>query len=151
MVLSAQSIRKLRPVEPFREKARDRNGNSTGLSVCGYDLSIDQDITVPPGGFVLASTMERFSLPPDIVAIMHDKSSLARVGIAVQNTVAEPGWSGYLTLEITNHSNNSFTFRQGDAVCQAVFHQLDEPTELPYSGKYQNQERGPQPARRDEA
>jgi dCTP deaminase len=88
-------------------------------------------------------------MPNNVVGIVHDKSSLARQGIAVQNTVAEPGWRGYLTLEITNHYVNKILLLKGDAIAQVVFHFLDEPTELIYDGKYQDQQRGPQEARNE--
>ena len=146
-ILSAQSIRRLNLLSPLLEKCYDPNGNSAGLSVCGYDLTLDQDLHISPGEFKLASTAEMFQLPHDIAAIMHDKSSLARRGLAVQNTVAEPGWRGYLTLEITNHGNEYVFLPAGSAICQAIFHVLDEPTTQPYEGKYQNQQRGPQEAR----
>jgi dCTP deaminase len=147
MLLSAQTIRKLRLLDPMLESYRDVGGNSSGLSACGYDLTASADIDLPPGLFVLASAAERFNLPADIAAIIHDKSSFARRGIAVQNTVAEPGWHGYLTLEITNHGTEHILIRKGCAVCQALFYRLDEPTEQPYSGKYQDQGPGPTKAR----
>lgn len=146
-VLSAQTIRKLGLITPFREAYKDSQGNSAGLSACGYDLTLDQDAWVMPNGFLLLSTAEQFKIPSDVVGIIHDKSSLARKGIAVQNTVAEPGWSGYLTLEVTNHSKEDIYIFAGQAICQVVFHFLDAITEQPYNGKYQNQERGPQPKR----
>jgi hypothetical protein len=82
-----------------------------------------------------------------VVGVVHDKSSLARRGIAVQNTVLEPGWRGFLTLEITNHGPEPIMLKSGCAVAQVVFTFLDEPTERPYRGKYQDQEAGPQAAR----
>lgn len=149
-VLSAQTIWEMRLLEPMVMPTKDSQGNSYGLSACGYDLQIDQDIEVYPNGItakdgymVLASTMEHFHLPDNVVGIVHDKSSLARRGLAVQNTVAEPGWRGYLTLELSNHGQFTIRFKKGDAVAQVVFHFLDEPTSLPYTGKYQDQTRGP--------
>lgn len=148
MILSAQTIRRLGLLSPCLESYRDPNGNSAGLSACGYDLMVDQDVMLRPGQFMLASAAERFNLPPSIVAIIHDKSSLARRGLAVQNTVAEPGWRGFLTLELSNHHTmHDIWLPRGSAICQAIFHLLDEPTELPYSGKYQDQPRGPQAAK----
>ena len=147
MVLSAQTIRRLGLITPCLVSQKDPSGNSFGLSCCGYDLRIDQDLLMFPGDFELASAMEYFNLPNNVVGIVHDKSSLARLGIAVQNTVAEPGWRGHLTLELTNHSNSVRAFYKGDAVAQVIFHFLDEPTEQPYVGKYQDQEAGPQPSR----
>lgn len=96
---------------------------------------------------MLLSTMERFTMPNDVVGIVHDKSTWARRGLAVQNTVIEPGWSGYLTLEVTNHGHDVIQCWGGVGIAQIIFHRLDEPTDMPYDGKYQNQERGPQRAR----
>lgn len=147
-VLSAQSIRRRKLLEPCAERGTV-GGMSFGLSQCGYDLRVDQDMLVLPGAFQLVSTMERFTMPSDVVGIVHDKSSLARRGLAVQNTVVEPGWRGYLTLELTNHWVEKILLKRGMPVAQVIFHLLDEPTEQPYSGKYQDQERGPQAARRE--
>lgn len=146
-VLSAQTIRCLKLIEPCHMPYTDVHGNSAGLSACGYDLTLAQSVRIKSGGFLLASTAERFYLPHDVVGIIHDKSSLARRGLVVQNTVAEPGWRGYLTLELTNHSPEELFFAQWAAICQVVFHLLDQPTILPYKGKYQDQPQEPVPAR----
>jgi dCTP deaminase len=115
------------------------SGMSYGLSVCGYDLRIKQRIVVKPGDFVLASTIEYFDMPDWIVGIVHDKSSLARMGIALQNTVIESGWKGWLTLEITNHGREEVVLESGQPIAQVLFHALSNPTIKPYDGKYQNQ------------
>jgi len=147
-VLSAQTIRRLRLLEPMVERQQHmESGCSFGLSACGYDVRLDQDVTLWPGDFVLASTMERFRMHDDVVGIVHDKSTWARRGIAVQNTVLEPGWQGYLTLELTNHGPEVVRMVAGTPIAQILFHRLDEPTERAYVGKYNNQERGPQPAK----
>jgi dCTP deaminase len=160
-VLSAQTIRRLRLLEPMVERQQhEESGCSFGLSACGYDVRLDQDVELWPQyedpevwpfrkSFVLASTMERFRMHNDVVGIVHDKSTWARRGIAVQNTVIEPGWCGYLTLEITNHGPEVVQMAAGTPIAQVLFHQLDEATERPYpeTGKYQNQERGAQSAR----
>jgi dCTP deaminase len=158
-------------VSPFHERTV-KHGKTFGLSAAGYDVRIDfrqshysvrrmcrtrQD---PPhswgppildGDFLLAATMEHFSMPDDVMGIVHDKSSWARKGLAVQNTVIEPGWRGYLTLELTYHGppNCEVTIVHGDPIAQIVFHRLDEATNQPYVGKYQNQEPGPQEAREE--
>lgn len=156
-VLSAQSIRKRcvttafstgEMIRPFTEKGI-QNGMSYGLSQCGYDIRVrlpipdSESIWLASGVFILASSIERIKMPNDLVAIVHDKSSWARKGLAVQNTVLEPGWEGWITLEITNHSNKGLDIYQGDPIAQLLFHQLDEPTDMPYRGKYQNQEDRP--------
>lgn len=150
MILPAQIIRKrchlFNLVEPFVERGVIR-GRSFGLSHAGYDVRIAEDHTLKPGDFALGSTLERFSMPYDLQAIVHDKSSWARRGLAVQNTVLEPGWNGFLTIELSNHSNETLEIRAGDPIAQIIFHVLLAPTELPYTGKYQDQESGPQSAR----
>ncbi len=147
-VLSAQTIRRLHLVSPMMVRTLDLQTRTTyGLSACGYDVRLDQGIDLEPGQFRLGSTVERFTMPDWIVGIVHDKSTWARRGLAVQNTVIEPGWCGFLTLELTNHGSDVLRFQRGTPIAQIVFHALDMPTEHPYSGKYQNQERGPQTAR----
>jgi dCTP deaminase len=155
MILSAQSIRtrcleRTPPLlEPFVERSVSPGGRSFGLSAASYDVRIDQDVIVPPHGFVLASTVERFSMPDDLAGGVRDKSSWARLGLAVQNTHLDPGWCGFLTLELSNHSATEIRIARGEPIAQIIFELLDQPTEQPYRGKYMNQERGPQPARRE--
>ena len=148
-ILSGQTIRRLGIVEPLRERYLDDNGNSCGLSIAGYDITADSNVDLQPGGFLLSSTCERFLMPRDVVGVVHDKSSLARKGLAVQNTILEPGWRGYLTLELSNHSAYWIRLVVGSAIAQVVFHFLDHPAERPYDGKYQDQEPMPVDARRE--
>lgn len=146
-VLASRTLRQVRPVEPFVERTRHEETNTTfGLSACGYDVRLDQAINLGRGAFTLASTLEKFTMPNWIVGIVHDKSTWARRGVAVQNTVIEPGWSGFLTLELTNHGDSDLILPEGTPIAQILFHMLDEPTDIPYDGKYQNQKRGPQEA-----
>lgn len=150
MILSGQTIRRLGIMAPFRERTIDRRlGTSWGLSIAGYDVRIKQKYTLLPGTFVLASTVERFDMPDNVLGHVADKSSLARQGIAVQNTIIEPGWRGYLTLEITNHGPNIVSILRGQPIAQILFHLTDEPVESPYDGKYQDQPDRPVPALRE--
>jgi dCTP deaminase len=87
----------------------------------------------------LASTIERFVFPANICGSVLDKSSYARVFISAFNTHLDPGWEGFLTVELINCGNTTIHYKRGDPVCQVKFEWLDEPTDLPYSGKYQNQ------------
>ena len=150
MILPAQAIRKLclnsDMIYRFHERGV-QNGMSYGLSVAGYDIRILGGRYVQPGDFVLASSIEKFDMPNDILAVVHDKSTWARRGLAVQNTVLEPGWRGYLTLEITNHSKESLEIMSGDPIAQIIFHRLEEPTQHLYTGKYQDQQQGAQAAK----
>ena len=145
MILPAQTIRKLKPILPFHERTV-HNGMSFGLSHAGYDVRIAETIVLPRGRSRLASTIEEFSMPDDLVGFVHDKSSWARRGLSLFNTVIEPGWRGFLTLELVNHSYKTIFIEDGDPIAQIIFMRLEEPTETPYTGKYQNQRRGPQEA-----
>ena len=147
MILPGQTIRAIRPhiVTPFNERQKFR-GMSYGLSVAGYDVRIDQDVWLNTGDFKLGSTIERFEMPYDVLGIVHDKSTWARLGLAVQNTVIEPGWKGYLTVELTNHGPHAIDIPRGCPIAQIIFHRCEAPVETPYQGKYQDQPAKPVPA-----
>ena len=122
-------------------------GVSHGMSEAGYDIRIAQDIVLHPfRRFRLASTMERFQMPTDMAAIIHDKSTWARRGLSVFNTVAEPGWQGWLTLELVYHRWGLLRIPAGAGIAQAVFHRIEHPADYG-AGKYQNQEDRPVAAR----
>lgn len=142
MILRDIDIAIFKPVEPFHERTVV-NGMSYGLSACGYDIRVEQDLDLAAGQFTLASSIERFRMPRNLVAFVHDKSTWARRGIAVQNTVIEPGWEGFLTLELTNHGRDRVQISAGDPIAQIIFHQLSGDVRQPYNGKYQNQGSGP--------
>lgn len=101
-IISGATLRELRPVTPFIE-ARRLNGMSGGVSHAGYDIHVKQDVILRPGEFLLLSSVEWFNMPRNLVGIVHDKSTLARKAMSAQNTVLEPGWKGYLTLEVNNN------------------------------------------------
>jgi dCTP deaminase len=144
-ILPAQTIRSLDLIEPFHERTVF-NGMTYGLSGAGYDVRIAQDVIVPTERGILASTIEYFNIPSDVLARVCDKSSWARKFMMVQNTVIEPGWYGYLTLELTNNSGQPITISKGMPIAQVIFERLEQATEQPYQGRYQNQGHGPQPA-----
>ncbi|ABS14245.1 deoxycytidine triphosphate deaminase [Brucella anthropi] len=146
-ILSAQSIRTRGIFKPFHERTLS-NGMTFGLGPAGYDVRIAETLTLEPARrAVLASTMEHFTMPVDCAAYVKDKSTWARRFVLVQNTVIEPGWRGFLTLEISYEGQEPITIEQGSPIAQIIFHKLDEPTESPYAGKYQDQSEGAQPAR----
>lgn len=94
-----------------------------------------------PGSFVLAHSLEVFEIPTDVIGFVYDKSTLARIGLALQNTVLEPGWKGQITLEISNHGECDVILQPGVGIAQVLLFRLDEDCEKPYGdGKYQNQE-----------
>jgi dCTP deaminase len=156
MILSAQSIVGRNLLEPMHARTR-LHGSTYGLGPAGYDLRLvlpelegeKPDVwDLRPGDFLLAAAEEHFTMPNDILGIVHDKSSFARRGMSVFNTVIEPGWRGWLTLELVNLGREPIKLFAGQGIAQVIFHQLDRPTE-PYEGKYQDQEWGPQAARCD--
>lgn len=151
MILSAQTIRAFREkdphfIMPFYERTQHKTGMSYGLSMCGYDVCIDNSVHLKPHSFELVSTRERFSLPNMLAMRMIGKSSWTRRGVDVVNTLGEPGWSGYVTFGLVNHSDNAFLIEGGTPIAQVLFEVLDKATEQPYEGKYQSQPRGPVPA-----
>jgi dCTP deaminase len=106
-----------------------------------------------PGEFVLGSTLERVGIPDDMVARLEGKSSLGRLGLLIHSTAGyvDPGWDGFLTLELSNVANLPITIYPGMKIGQISFFRLTTPAELPYGAKgtrskYQGQ-RGPTPSR----
>jgi dCTP deaminase len=106
-----------------------------------------------PGEFVLGATLERVHLPDDLVARLEGKSSLGRLGLLIHSTAGyvDPGWDGFLTLELSNVANLPITIYPGMKIGQISFFRLTSPAEHPYGSraagsKYQGQ-RGPTPSR----
>lgn len=149
-VLSAQSIRqlchnphtrlntKLELICPFTERGVI-NGRSYGLGPCTYDVRTNGNILLPVNQGRLAVTIEHFNLPHNVCGSVLDKSTHARVFVTAFNTHLDPGWCGYLTVELVNLGNSVVEWQHGDPLCQIKFEWLDEKTELPYRGKYQGQ------------
>lgn len=146
MILPYQDIKRLCEVKELIQPAVERSnafGMTFGYSAAGYDVRVAQSRIMMSGEFVLVSTIEHFVMPDDLIAQVCDKSTWARQGLAVQNTIIEPGWRGYLTLELTNHSMKKIMIQEGMPICQIIFMRLTRKTEMPYRGKYQDQPEGP--------
>lgn len=136
MILSGDSIKQLKIITPFREKYK-KDGVSGGVSYAGYDIALAKDVEVPSGGFTLGVSLEEFNMPTFVLGVVHDKSTWARMGIFVQNTIIEPGWKGFLTLEISDHDYIDRHIAAGTPIAQVVFHMIDR--HVPgYNSKYQN-------------
>jgi len=104
-----------------------------------------------PGEFVLGSTLERVRLGDDVVARLEGKSSLGRLGLLIHSTAGfvDPGFDGYLTLELSNVAKLPIAIYPGMKIGQISFYELSTPADNPYgrgTGKYQGQ-RGPTPSR----
>jgi dCTP deaminase len=99
-----------------------------------------------PGEFVLGQTLERVTLPDDLVARLEGKSSLGRLGLLIHSTAGfvDSGFSGNLTLELSNVANLPITIYEGMPIGQLSFMRMDGPVERPYGSretqnKYQGQ------------
>jgi dCTP deaminase len=102
-------------------------------------VQIDEDASfvIHPGEFVLGSTVEWVELPDDVVARIEGKSSLGRLGLIVHATAGfvDPGFSGSLTLEITNLTRVPIKLYAGLPIAQLSFMALDAPAEHPYGSE----------------
>lgn len=150
------------PIHDMLTEKHREHGVSHGLGEVGYDIRIKQDVYFKPatyhaftndlvrpptvvvgsesakfGNFTLASTVEEFKMPDHLMGIVHDKSTWARKGLSVFNTVIEPGWRGFLTLELVHHGREPLHIPAGSGIAQVVFHQVSVPAR--YEGKYQDQ------------
>lgn len=149
MILSAATITREIAISPFCERTvHAETGMSYGLSYCGYDVRVREKLCMASGSFALGSIIEHIIMPRDALGIVHDKSTLARLGVALQNTVIEPGWLGFLTIEISYHGGGLINIPAGSPIAQIVFHRIDAEC-APYSGKYQDQPARPVSAMRE--
>jgi dCTP deaminase len=98
---------------------------------------------IPPNSFALARSVEYFRVPRDVLCVCLGKSTYARCGIIVNITPFEPGWEGFVTLEISNTTPLPAKIYAGEGIAQVLFFVGDEPCELSYAdrkGKYQGQQ-----------
>jgi len=106
-----------------------------------------------PGEFVLASTYEVITLPDDIAGRLEGKSSLGRLGLLTHSTAGfiDPGFSGHITLELSNVANLPVKLFPGMKIGQLCLIRLSSPAQHPYGSavygsRYQGQ-RGPTPSK----
>jgi dCTP deaminase len=97
---------------------------------------------IPPNSFALASTIEYFRIPRNVLTICLGKSTYARCGIIVNVTPLEPEWEGHVTLEFSNTTSLPAKIYANEGVAQMLFLESDEECEISYKdrgGKYQGQ------------
>ena len=97
---------------------------------------------IPPNSFALASTVEYFRIPRNVLTICLGKSTYARCGIIVNVTPLEPEWEGHVTLEFSNTTTLPAKIYANEGVAQMLFFESDEVCEVSYKdrgGKYQGQ------------
>ena len=172
-----QMAKEKKMIEPFEENQVRKGGISYGVSSYGYDARVSNhfkiftnvdsavvdpkkfseasfvdrktDICViPPNSFVLASTVEYFRIPRDIMVICLGKSTYARCGILVNVTPLEPEWEGHVTLEFSNTTPLPAKIYANEGACQFIFFKGDVDCEISYAdrkGKYQGQKGGTLP------
>ena len=158
-------------ISPFEKKQVREGTISYGISSYGYDARVSDEFKIftnvnntivdpknfsldgfvekksdtciiPPNSFVLASTVEYFKIPRDVLVICLGKSTYARCGIIVNVTPLEPEWEGHVTLEFSNTSPLPAKIYANEGACQFLFLQGKEPPTISYAdkkGKYMKQ------------
>ena len=158
-------------IEPFVDDQVRQGVISYGVSSYGYDVRVGDEFKVfpnvfhtvvdpkhvdpksvvdikadvcviPPNSFALASTIEYFRIPRDVLTICLGKSTYARCGIIVNVTPFEPEWEGHVTIEISNTTPLPAKIYANEGIAQVLFFQSDEPCGKSYKdkkGKYQAQ------------
>lgn len=148
MIVNGMELLNAAPIKDMLPNKVRGDITSYGLAEAGYDIRIKQEIIFRSdgdnmtvngrrGSFTLASAIEEFSMPNGLVGVVHDKSTWARKGLSVFNTVIEPGWKGFLTLELVYHGREELVIPAGSGIAQVLFHWLD--SDASYDGKYQHQ------------
>jgi dCTP deaminase len=160
-----------RMIEPFVERQTREGVISYGLSSYGYDARVGREFKiftnvdsaivdpkafssqsfvdretdvciVPPNSFALATTIEYFRVPRDVLVVCLGKSTYARCGIIVNVTPLEPEWEGHVTIEISNTTPLPARIYANEGVCQFLFFKGEQPCEVSYAdrkGKYMRQ------------
>jgi len=163
--------REHRMIEPFVDDQVRAGVISYGVSSYGYDVRVGNEFKVftnvfntvvdpknfdsrsfvdivadvciiPPNSFALASTVEYFRIPRDILTVCLGKSTYARCGIIVNVTPFEPEWEGHVTIEISNTTPLPAKIYANEGIAQVLFFQSDEVCARSYrdkKGKYQAQ------------
>ena len=158
-------------IEPFVDDQVRQGVISYGVSSYGYDVRVGDELKVftnvyntvvdpksfdpksfvdikadvciiPPNSFALASTIEYFRIPRDVLTVCLGKSTYARCGIIVNVTPFEPEWEGHVTIEISNTTPLPAKIYANEGIAQVLFFQSDEPCARSYKdkkGKYQAQ------------
>jgi dCTP deaminase len=158
-------------IDPFVDDQVRQGVISYGVSSYGYDVRVGDEFKVftnvyntvvdpknfdpksfvdikadvciiPPNSFALASTIEYFKIPRDILTVCLGKSTYARCGIIVNVTPFEPEWEGHVTIEISNTTPLPAKIYANEGIAQVLFFQSDEPCAKSYKdkkGKYQAQ------------
>lgn len=146
MIVNGKGLLEAAPIKNMLSRKVTCSGYSFGLTECGYDIRIAETVYLFPGRrFVLTYAMEEFDMPHNLMGRVLNKSSWARQGVdASMTTNIEPGWKGFLTLELNYARMKPLRIPSGVGIAQVIFETILEPAE--YVGKYQYQPPEPVPA-----
>jgi dCTP deaminase len=160
-------------IEPFADRQVRKGVISYGVSSYGYDMRVARQFKiftnvnnsivdpkgfdgksfveyegdvciVPPNSFALATSVEYFRIPRNVLTICVGKSTYARCGIITNVTPFEPEWEGFVTLEISNTTPLPAKIYANEGIAQVLFFEADADDECEVSyadrkGKYQAQ------------
>ena len=148
MIINQRSLLEAAPIKNMVSSKMKFAGTSWGLTECGYDIRIKQDTWMFLGRrFVLRSSIEEFDMPENLMGRVLNKSTWARRGLdASMTTNIEPGWKGFLTIELRYTKLVPLFIPAGAGIAQVVFESLANNASYA-GGKYQNQEDQPVHAR----
>lgn len=146
MIVNGMSLLQQAPIRNMIMSKERYRGFSWGLTECGYDIRIAQSLWMFPGRrFVLASSIEEFDVPQTLMGRVLNKSTWARLGLdASMTTNLEPGWKGFLTLELRYSRWRPLHIPAGVGIAQIIFEKITHPAN--YRGKYDQQPDRPVPA-----
>jgi dCTP deaminase len=112
--------------------------NESNLTPAGYDLGSAEDITIKSGENRLVATREKIELSPNMLGILHIRSSFAREGLFASLALVDPGFKGQLTIALLNTSKTNLRINRGESFLQLSLIRMTSGVEKPYDGVYQD-------------
>lgn len=140
--LAADGIKIFTDINATEIDPKRFNANCLADAVIRTDRDGAKYFLMPPRSYALGRTVEHFNMPRDVIAVCLGKSTYARAGAIVNVTPLEPGWHGYVVIEISNSASLPLRIYLEEGISQFLFIRGDQPCETSYSdrgGKYQGQ------------
>lgn len=123
-------------IEADGEKLGKRKGVETKLVAKFVEGEIQKEVVIKPGEYFLIQTVEEINTPKDLMPIVHTRTSLFRSGLLLLNSKTDPGYSGQLTMGLTNLSSFPVKLQMGARICNIIFHKITGRT-VKYRGQHQ--------------
>lgn len=103
------------------------------------DIALHGEVvaTIPPGGYFLATTIERINMPLGMVGLIRPRGTLFRSGITLSTGQVNPGYSGEQTFGLHNAGGHEFKIQLGARIAHIVFLAVDGETSA-YRGQWNN-------------